>query len=260
MSAITFYISNTKNELIKLKRTFAFWLTIISALIIPLLFFIAYAIKHAKLVPGEGVNPWDKYTLNQVENSIPFFVPLFIVLITSLIIQVEHKATGIKHLFALPIPKWSVYFGKLSIVLFSIISTYVYFYIAILFFGILLGFFYPDLAFLDFQPDHMGYIKMLGTSFIASLGIVGIQFWLSFRFKNFIVPLSVGMVFIILGLIAFQAPESIYFPYSYNVLSISLGDKMPQTFGVSSVTVYSILCFLVTSVLGYLDVKRLNIK
>lgn len=260
MSAITFYISNTKNELIKLKRTFAFWLTIISALIIPLLFFIVYAVKHAKLAPGAGVNPWDKYMLNQVKNSIPFFVPIFIVLITSLIIQVEHKATGIKHLFALPIPKWSVYFGKLSIVLFSIISTYVYFFVAILFFGTLLGVFYSDLAFLDFQPDYLKYIKMLGVSFIASLGIVGIQFWLSFRFKNFIVPLSVGMVFVILGLIAFQAPESIYFPYSYNILSISLGDQMPQTFGVSSVTVYSILCFILTSALGYLDVKRLNIK
>lgn len=260
MTALSFYISNTKNELIKLKRTFAFWLTIISAIIIPLLFFIVYMVKYNSLVPAVGENPWEKFMINQVKNSIPFFVPMFVVLITSLIIQVEHKSLGIKHLFTLPIPKWSVYFSKLSIVIFSIIITYIYFYLAILVFGTLLGVFHADLGFLDYQPDHMKYIEMLFTSFIGSLGIIGIQFWLSFRFKNFIIPLGIGMMLVIVGLIATQAPESIYFPYSYNVLSISLGDKMPLTFGISRVTIFSIACFLLTSVLGYLDIKRLNIK
>lgn len=260
MTAITYYSSNVKNELIKLKRTFAFWLTIISALIIPLLFFIVYMVKHEKLIPDAGVNPWDRYLVDQVRNSIPFLVPMFIVLITSLIIQVEHKSSGIKHLFALPIPKWGVYFSKLSIVLFSIIITYVYFFLAILLFGTLLGVFHPDLGFLDFQPDYLKYIKMLGLSFVASLGIVGIQFWLSFRFKNFIVPLGIGMTLVIVGLIASRAPEAIYFPYAYNVLNFSLGDNVPQTFGISSVTVYSILCFIITAILGYIDIKRLNIK
>ena len=133
MTAVSYYISNTKNEVIKLKGTFAFWLTIISAVIFPLLFFIIYLVKHAKLVPALGENPWEKFMINLVQNSIPFLVPMFIVLITSLIIQVEHKSSAIKHLFSLPIPKWSVYFGKLSIVVFPIIATYIYFFLAILF-------------------------------------------------------------------------------------------------------------------------------
>ena len=260
MTALTYYTSNIKNELIKLNRTFAFWLTIISALIIPLLFFFVYLVKHANLAQAPEINPWDKFMANQIQNAIPALVPMFIVLITSLIIQVEHKSSGIKHLFSLPIPKWSVYYSKLSIVLFSIVTTYIYFFIAILIFGCLLGFIHSDLAFLDFQPDYFKYIKMLGTSFVASLGIVGIQFWLSFRVKNFIVPLAIGMTFFVIGLIASQAPESIYFPYSFNVLSISFGDKMPLTFGVSTVTVYSISCFLITAIFGYLDVRRLNVK
>jgi hypothetical protein len=259
MTAITYYTSNIKNELIKLKGTFAFWLTVISGLIIPVLFFIVYLVKYKSLIPAEGINPWEKFMINQVKNSIPLFAPMFIVLITSLIIQIEHKSSGIKHLFALPIPKWSVYFSKLSIVIFSIIITTIYFYSAILLFGTLLGFIHSDLGFLDFQPEYFKYFKMLLTSFIGSLGIVGIQFWLSFRFKNFIVPLAIGMTLVIVGLIASQAPESIYFPYAYNILSISLGDKMPLTFGISSVTVYSVFCFFITSVLGYVDIKRLNV-
>ena len=260
MTALSFYISSTKNELIKLKRTFAFWLTIISALLFPLLFFIAYMIKHNTLIPEIGINPWDKFMTMQIENSIPFIIPMFIVLITSLIMQVEHKSLGLKHLFALPIPKWSVYFGKLTIVVFVIITTYVYYYLAILLSGFLLVLIHPDLAFLNFQPEHLKYLKMLTISFVASLGIIGIQFWLSFRYKNFIVPLGLGMFLAIIGIIVSQAPQSIYFPYSFSVLSVSLGDKMPLILGVSFVTIFSVICFLITSVLGFIDIKKLNIN
>ncbi|MFT4801988.1 MAG: hypothetical protein ACI93N_001763 [Flavobacteriaceae bacterium] len=260
MSTILYYTSSLKNELIKLKRTFAFWLTIISAILFPILFFMAYFFKHENLVPTAGINPWEKFMTIQIENSIPFFIPMFIVLITSLIMQVEHKSLGMKNLFSLPIPKWSVYFGKLTIVIFAIITTYVYYYVAILLSGVLLGIIHSDLAFLDFQPDHFKFIKVLSTSFIASLGIIGIQFWLSFRFKNFVIPLGFGMFLAIIGIILAQAPQSIYFPYSFSLLSVSFGDKMSLTFGISTVTVYSVLCFFVTAILGYIDIKRLNVK
>lgn len=260
MTALSFYISSIKNEFIKLKRTFAFWLTIISALLFPILFFIAFCIKHKTNTPKIGVNPWDYFMTVQIENSTPFFIPMFIVLITGLIMQIEHKSLGIKYLFALPIPKWSIYFGKLTIVIFAIITTYVYYYLAVLLSGFLLGLLYPDLAFLNFHPEHLKYIKLLLVSLVASLGIIGIQFWLSFRFKNFVVPLGIGMFLAIIGIIVSQAPQSIYFPYSFSVLSVSLGDKMPLIFGVASVTVFSVLCFLVTSILGYIHIKKLNIK
>lgn len=260
MRALSFYLFSTKNELIKLKRTFAFWLTIISALLFPLLFFIAYALRHEALVPEIGVNPWAKFMTTQIENSIPFFIPIFIVLITGLIMQIEHKSLGIKHLFALPIPKWSVYFGKLSIVILAIITTYVYYYMAVLCSGLVLGLMYPDLEFLSFRPEHLRYINILITSFVASLAIIGIQFWLSFRFKNFITPLGVGMFLAIIGIIISQAPQSIYFPYSFSVLSVSLGDKIPLIFGFSSITVFSTVSFLATSILGFAHIKRLDIK
>ncbi len=159
MTVLFFYISSIKNELIKLKRTFAFWLTIISAFLFPLLFFIIYLIEHKALTPEIGINPWDKFMTTQIENSIPFFIPMFIVLITSLIMQIEHNSLGLKHLFALPIPKWSVYFGKLSVVILTIITTYIFYYVAILLFGLLLGLIHPDLAFLNFKPEHVRSLK-----------------------------------------------------------------------------------------------------
>ena len=260
MSAFTYYIFSTRNELIKLKKTFAFWLSIISALIVPLLSLVIGFFKTKMLIPGEGVNPWDDFMMKQITSAIPFLVPMFIVLFTSLILQIEHKSFGMKHLFSLPIPKWSIYFGKLSVVLLSVVGTYAYFFIAILISGGLLGFVHPDLRFLDMQPDYMSNIKLLGTSFMASLGIVGIQFWMSFRFKNFIAPLGVGMTLVVVGLIISRDPDSIYFPYAYNALSIAMGDTVPLLYGFSKISIYSVSCFVIVSVLGYLDIRRLNVS
>lgn len=260
MAAIQYYISSLKSERLKLKRTFALWLTIISALIVPVLFFIVYLIRYKHVIPVEGANPWDEYLMHQVRNAIPFLVPMFIVLITSLIIQIEHKATGIKQLFVFAVPKWSIYFGKLSSVLIMIASSYVLFYVSILCFGYILGAVHSELQFLNFSADHGKYIPMLFNSFIGSLGIVAIQFWLSFRFKNFIVPLGVGMTLVILGLIGAKASEAIYFPYAYNVLSLAGDERFVDIFGMPRVLVFSTLCFVVVNILGYLNIYRMNIK
>ncbi|WP_024769246.1 ABC transporter permease [Aquimarina macrocephali] len=264
MTAITFYFSSLKNEIIKLKHTFALWLTAICALLIPLLFFIVYTIKWEGLIPEEGVNPWNQYANEQIMNSLPALVPLFIVLITSLIIQIEHKATAIKHLFALPIPKSSVYFGKLSIVIATVFATYAMYYGLILLNGNLLGGIRPQLNFSEFSPEYIFHTKILFRSFISVLGILAIQFWLSFRFKNFIIPLGIGMVLVIIGLIAARAPEAIYFPYSYSVISMNPLDEKTSDLSLfwwfPTVSIYSLIYFLVFSIAGFFDIKRINVK
>lgn len=215
---------------------------------------------HKKLAPPAGVNPWEQFITSQVQSFIPFFIPMFIVLIASLIMQIEHKSLGLKYVFTQPVPKWSIYFGKLTIVIFAILTTFVLHYVAIVLSGIVLGLIHSDLPFLNFQPDHLKNVKLLSNSFIACLGIIGIQFWLSFRFKNFIFPLGFGIFLAIIGVLIAQVPEAIYFPYSFSVLSVSGAVTIPLIFGVSSVTVFSISCFVITSVLGYVDIKKRNIS
>ena len=145
MSQITYFFKSIRNEFLKLKRTFAFWLTIISAFFIPTIFLFVYLIKTKSLIPAEGINPWDKFIWNQINAIVPFLLPMFIILITSLIVQIEHRSSALKHLFTLPIPKWSVYFGKLTIVLISIFFAFSLFYIIMIAFGYLAGTIQPEL-------------------------------------------------------------------------------------------------------------------
>jgi len=262
MKTLYYFKKSIKNETLKLKSTFALWLAIISGLFIPVIFFFYYLLKHKSLVPPDGVNPWEGFMLDQINTTATLLIPMFIVLITSLIIQVEHKSSAIKYLFSLPIPKWSIYFGKLIVSIGLILFTYLLFFIAMLATGTVVGFIHDELSFLDYFPNYEKPVKLLFRSFISVLGMVGVQFWMSFRVKNFIIPLGIGIVMVITGLIIYKAEESLYFPYAYSMTSLfplSI-EEISITLWFPKVSILSVCYFILFSILGFLSIKRMNIK
>ncbi|MFY0629840.1 MAG: ABC transporter permease [Flavobacteriaceae bacterium] len=256
MTAITYYISSVKNELFKLKRTFAFWLTLLASFFVPGLLFVVTLFKHKNFIPKDDSNPWD--LIMQIETSIiiTVLIPFFILLVTSLIMQLEHRSGALKDLFSLPVPKWSIYYGKLTIVLATVFITYLLFSIFLLTGGYISGLLFPDLNYTSFSPDFLKLFKTLGVSFVASLGVVGLQFWLSFRIKNFIIPLGIGMVLVIAGLIIGNYPsDAVYYPYSYNMVTGAyLKGEVNNMF-----LWYSLGFFAITTTIGYIDISRKNI-
>ena len=261
MTAFTYYTISLKNELIKLKRTFAFWLTILSAFFIPFISLLVYLFKTEHLIPKEGANPWDEFIGSQINAIVPFLLPMFIILITSLIIQMEHKSNAVKHLFTLPVPKWSIYFGKLTIVISLIIFTIALFFGVALAVGYFVGSIYPELKLTEFSPQYLKSFKIIFKAFVAMLGVVGLQFWLSFRIKNFIIPLGIGMVLMITGLIIFKGDEAIYFPYAYNMMSIFPKDReLAALTWFPTMSFFSMGYFLLFTISGYIDISRKNVK
>ncbi len=262
MKALYYLQMSIKNEILKLKNTFAFWLSIISALFIPAIFFLYYFLKYKSLIPASGVNPWEKFMVDQIMSAAPFLIPFFIILITSLIVQVEHKSSAMKHLFSLPVPKWSIYFGKLFVSIGLILLTYMLFFLAMLMVGGIVGLIHEELNFLSYFPNYQKPLQLLFRSFIAVLGILGLQFLLSFRIKNFIIPLGIGMVLVITGLIVYKAKESLYFPYTYNMLSLLpiRNEEASIVLWFPKVSILSVFYFLIFSILGFLSIKRMNIK
>ena len=257
MAAITYYISSVKNELFKLKRTFAFWLTLLASFFIPGLLFVVTLFKHKNFIPKDDSNPWDM--IMQIETSIivTVLMPFFIILVTSLIMQVEHRSGGFKDLFSLPVPKWSIYYGKLTVVLATVLLTYLLFSIFLLTGGYISGLLFPDLNYTSFSPDYFKLFKTLGVSFVALSGVIGLQFWLSFRVKNFIVPLGIGMVLVITGLVIGNYPnDAVYFPYAYNMITLPyINGEIEGMF-----LWYALGFFTLTTTVGFIDISRKNVK
>ncbi|WP_442267510.1 ABC transporter permease [Tenacibaculum sp. ZS6-P6] len=253
MKSINYFISGVKNELIKLKNTSGFWLSLICALLLPLVFFILYLLKHEKFIVGDEINPWLEFIKNQ-EDSLSLLTSIYTIVIISLIVQIEHKSSTFKYLFTLPIPKWSIYFGKLLLIILLLLAIYLLFYISIIISGNLLGLIYSDLNFNSFSPDYSLIFKNISKSFIPFLGLVGIQYWLSFRIKNFIIPISIGLLLLVVGIVLITQKVSFtqYYAYAYNIIG--------QNPNYNNISLYSLLYLILFSTLGYIDIRRLNIK
>jgi len=200
-------------EFIKLKNTFALWLTLLGALFVPLILFTTYLSDVKSFVPGHGINPWDDFLVRTL-NGCCFFSIGFALLIIGLIIHIEHKASGWKHLFTLPISRGRIYFGKL-LVIFAMVICFFTLYLALsVLSGAVLGYAVPGLGFSKFPVPGMHISRFVTEFFISILPTVFLQYWLSFRLKNLITSLGIGLGGLMIGLLLKSWKFIIYLPYA----------------------------------------------
>jgi hypothetical protein len=200
-------------EFIKLKNTFALWLTISGALFVPLILFATYMSDVTAFVPKVGVNPWDDFLIRTL-NGCCFFSIGFILLIIGLIIHVEHKANAWKHLFSLPISRDHIYLGKL-LVIFATVLGFLLLYLTFgVVSGVILGHAVPDFGFSVFPIPAVHLFTFATEFFVSILPMVFLQYWLSFRLKNLITSLGIGLGGLMIGLLLKNWKYIIYLPYA----------------------------------------------
>lgn len=204
-------------EIIKSKNTFALWLTLIGAAIIPLIVFITNIYNWQMFIPKPGENPWSEIFARSF-NGITLFTPLFIILIIGLLFKIEHWANAWKHIFVLPVSKSSIFISKYLFVFF-LVGIYNFLLVLLtLVNGCLLGIAKAQLGFLSFAPDWYQIISFLTKFFIGVLAIIAIHVWTSFRIKNLIANLGIGLTGIAFAiLLNGKGGQTIFLPYSFPI-------------------------------------------
>lgn len=200
-------------EFIKLKNTFALWLSLLGALFVPLVLFATYLSDLKAFVPGHGVNPWDDF-LVRILNGCCFFSVGFILLIIGLIIHIEHKANAWKHLFTLPISRGRIYLGKLAVIFAMVVGFFTLYLSFSVLVGVTLGYVVSDLGFSKFPLPCLHVLRFVSEFLIAILPMVFLQFWLSFRLRNLITSLGIGLGGLMIGLLLKNWEYIVYLPYA----------------------------------------------
>ena len=188
-------------EYMKTKKTWAFWLSVFGGILIPAIMFLVVR-SHPEIVSNRMSNmPWYLFLKYNWQSVASFLLPLYVVLVTSLVVQIEHKANAFKKMLTLPYSRASFYVSKILVVLYYVALTHIIFIFAIAIFGLLLGALIPETMFLSKPIPWVMMVRQITKSFLASLGIVAIQYLLSIRFKNFIKPIGFGFAATIAGTI-----------------------------------------------------------
>jgi len=226
------FILSFRSEFYKSRKTAGFWSAVILPVLLCTLLFIGFYTHSDKLAHLPGIMLWFFFSSGILNVMGSLLLPMLIVFIAYSVNSIEHKADTWKTLFSLPISKLSVYAAKYFYAFFLILLCLVLFVLLTIGFGNVLGILKPELKFKDYSMASL-LVQIYLKLFLASLGILSIQFLLSLLFRDFLKPMGIGFVATITGVVlAANSWQYAYlFPYSHPMLALSMLPKHGQNNG-----------------------------
>jgi lantibiotic transport system permease protein len=247
------FLINTKTELWKCRKTAAYWITLVGSAFIPLFLMIAYIIEPAEFAGELGKNPWMGHVKNTWQSAAALYFPFYVILVTSLVVQIEYRSNTWKQVYASPRTYADIFFSKFCIIHLLILSSFLLFNIFVLSSAVLANTFRSRYTFLDNPVPWEKLLSFTARQYIAVLGMTAIQYWLSLRLRNYIAPLGIGLALVIIGIIILAWDKVIYYPYAYSAVTFF---KTKQSNGLANHEVYSILWFVGVLGLAFWDTKN----
>lgn len=181
-----------RSEMLKTKRTSIWYLCVISALLAPIFSYndssSLYRIANLKN------DPWNIHLIGMGGRVFNMMIlPFFLMLICTLLAQLEYRNNTWKQVYVSPQPLFNVFLSKYLIIQLMLMGTII---LTILFMVVSLlavDQYKTNLNLLQHQLDWERFIIFYGRVYITVLAIGTFQFWLSLRFRNFIFPIVVGI-------------------------------------------------------------------
>lgn len=243
-----------RSELLKTRRTATFYFTLVGAAVVPFIFLINVLFDD-DLMDATRKNPLNGiFGLNAQLNGQVFF-PWFLILACTLLPQIEYRNHTWKQVLTSPQSKARVFFAKFlsiqGLILLFFMANHVFLWITVT-----LGHFIrPEIGFFSARLDGYAVLRNAANSYLMTLGLCAAQFWLGLRFRNFIVPVALGLTLWLTGTllaVEVKSKSADYFPHAFHVYPYfpKLASKLDTTALVSFGYAVAFLG------LGFLDFRR----
>ena len=182
-------------------------------------------------------------------------LPLFITLETALLSELESTEKHWKHLFALPIPRASLYIAKLLVGAGLIALSTMVLWVGLLLAGYSLRWLKPGIGFVFSIP----WFETLQTAlliYLAAWLIMALHTWISFRWRSFTLSVGLGMIATVVGLFLTVSSErwSRFYPWALPSVAMSSDGQI-----VLQVLMLGILGGIVVTIAGCWDMIRQDV-
>jgi len=238
------FIHSLQSEWLKTKRSAASWLCIIGGFFIPFIYLIAY-LKNQSSINKYPAHIWETHFNELWQNMAIFLLPMGVILASSLITQMEFKNNTWKQLHASPQSYPTIFLSKYSVIFLMTVKFFLFFNIGLILSGLI-----PCLIVDGALPKEMipimAFLKGNVKLFIACMPILAIQYLISLMFKNFLVPVGIGLVGLIGSMIGNSWEYIFLSPYSYCAMQVL---PIKRDFNLH---VYGLVCFAIISVISYI--------
>lgn len=242
---MTLYYS-IQSEWLKRKRSLASWLVVIGALFTPFMNTVIHVIRPDKLSePYVKPEFWQAHFGNAWQPMNVMLLPLGIILAVSLITQLEYKNTAWKQLHTTPQPFLTIFLSKFFVLMVMEVQLFLLFTLAMILSALIPAAVLSSVPFPTADFPIAFYAKSTARYFVDHLPIVAIQFLLALQFRNFLVPLGIGIVLMISGILLISWEYSYTHPYLYATL-----DSINR-FPAVNLQAWSLGWFVIAMIVGY---------
>lgn len=253
---ITFLL-NTKAEFLKTRKSFMYWLTLLAAFFIPLINFIILIERPDVMVSKFQADPWLTFLRFNWKNMASIILPMYIILITNLIVQIEYRNNTWKQVYTTPRTFADIFFSKLVVIHIVLPVFIIFFSVFVILSGLSVALVNKNYH-LAFATVHWNMVLVMALRiYISVFAMIVIQYWLSLRFRNFVIPVGIGLAMWIIGIVLIEWDKIIYFPYMYSVFMFFTDfEKEPDKLSVFLIT--SVVAFMIVLPIGFWDIYKLK--
>jgi len=211
-------VNSFQSELLKTKRTIAFWMVISGAFFTPVIITIARLIQHQTLTKLYASSEfWISHWKSSWESMALFLLPLGVIMIASLITQLEYRNNTWKQIHALPLTFTTIFISKLSIIIVMVLTYLLLFNVGIYLSAIIPYLIVKDVPYPKLNTPFDFFLKQNLYYFLDCLPIVALQYLLSLRYKNFLVPTGIGFLLWVGSLASLSWKYGYFVPYTYDM-------------------------------------------
>ncbi len=250
-----------RSEFLKTKRSPTWLLTVIMAAFAPTFMLLVFREEQDGHVSDDIVrvskDAWNFYYYQGWGIISMVFLPMFVVLMSTLLPQIEFRNHTWKQVFAAPQSFAKLYFSKFLLFQFFILAFIALHILFVGLSGFISGIINPRFNFSGNSLDWLKMITALSKTYIAILALSTIQFWMGIRFKSFLVPVGVGVLMSILGMInmiGFPVVDAAKYFYNFSGFIIIKSNAAKVNYVLWSSAAYALI-FLG---LGFLDFSRIK--
>lgn len=246
------FIINTKAELWKCRKTAAYWLTLLAGAFVPIVSWLMLVSKPEHFTQRLKSDAWRIYMNMNWQPAAAFFLPMYVILVTSLVVQIEYRNNTWKQVYASPRSYADIFFSKFLIVHLLILSSIFLYNIFLVLTGYSANMVVSGFTFFDTPIPWKEMLTVSGKMYASILAMTAIQYWISLRLKNYIAPVGIGLALLVTGLMIMQWEKIHYYPYAYTALTyfreLNKGDLTHQY--------YSYIWFVVILLLAFWDTAK----
>lgn len=255
------YLRAFQSELLKIRRTWAFTLSIAAPASVTLfVFFIAL------MLPNQAWNDVWLYYLRGVAGSwLLLMIPFYVALLYALLASTDHNASAWKLLLSQPISRSPLYIAKLGTGVMLVAWSEMVLAGLCLATGSLLPRLRPRLGGYGSGVELNHFLAMLAAGFGSALLIMAIHAWLSIRSSNFALSLGVAAFAVMPNVFGLrQAATQKYWPwlFPFDVLQtfgVQGRDKIQPFWSVGHLVVVSSLGAVAVTAMALWDFSRREI-